>query len=207
LGRCWLGPVGIDRFNHVGAFLVGAAANPGVESQLKAIGVKYYAVTAGDIPQLADTVDKLYGSISNPDFGVATMPGIEDVVIGSMDGTDWQYALPATHWVAHMPTGLFWVHRDSIPSPTVDALKRRAGKARIYLFGGPEQISAKVASQLYQYGEVIRVSNDDPGRVQRASAGLAGGNGDRVRQDVGPRRHVRLEDHRAGPRFHARQHQ
>ena len=61
-----------------------------------------------------------------------------------------------------MPTGLFWVHRDSIPSQTIDALKRRDGKARIYLFGGPDQISAKVASQLYQYGEVIRVSNDDP---------------------------------------------
>jgi hypothetical protein len=157
-----LGPVGIDRFNHVGAFLVGAAANPGVESQLKAIGVKYYVVTAGDIPQLADTVDKLYGSISNPDFGVGTMPGMEDVVVGSMDGKGWQYVLPATHWVAHMPTGLLWVQRDSIPSPTIDALKRRAGKARIYLFGGPDQISAKVASQLYQYGEVIRVSNDDP---------------------------------------------
>jgi hypothetical protein len=157
-----LGPVGIDRFNHVDAFLVGAAANPGVESQLKAIGMKYYVVTAGDIPQLADTVDKLYGSISNPDFGVGTMPGMEDVVVGSMDGKGWQYVLPATHWVAHMPTGLFWVHRDSIPSPTIDALKRRAGKARIYLFGGPDQISAKVASQLYQYGEVIRVSNDDP---------------------------------------------
>jgi hypothetical protein len=157
-----LGPVGIDRFNHVDAFLVGAAANPGVEGQLTAIGMKYYAVTAGDIPQLADTVDKLYGSISNPDFGVATMPGMEDVVIGSMDGKDWQYVLPATHWVAHMPTGLFWVHRNSIPSSTIDALKRRAGKARIYLFGGPDQISANVASQLYQYGEVIRVSNDDP---------------------------------------------
>jgi len=157
-----LGPVGIDRFNHVGAFLVGAAANPGVESQLKAIGIKYYEVTAGDIPQLADTVDKLYGSISNPDFGVGTMPGMEDVVIGSMDGKDWQYVLPATHWVAHMPTGLLWVQRDSIPSPTIGALKRRAGKARIYLFGGPDQISAKVANQLYQYGEVIRVSNDDP---------------------------------------------
>src|SRR6476646_6797538 len=157
-----LGPVGIDRFNHVGAFLVGAAANPGVQRQLKAIGIKYYEVTAGDIPQLADTVDKLYGSISNPDFGVGTMPGMEDVVIGSMDGKDWQYVLPATHWVAHMPTGLLWVQRDSIPSPTIDALKRRAGKARIYLFGGPDQISAKVANQLYQYGEVIRVSNDDP---------------------------------------------
>ncbi len=157
-----LGPVGIDRFNHVEALLVAAAANAGVENQLKAIGVKYYVVTAGNVPQLADTVDKLYGSIENPDFGVATMPGMEDVVIGSMDGNDWQYLLPATHWVAHMPTGLFWVHRNSIPAATVAALKRRAGKARIYLFGGPDQISASVAGQLYQYGEVIRVSNDDP---------------------------------------------
>lgn len=33
-----LGPVGIKRLNDVHALLVGAAANPGVESQLKAIG-------------------------------------------------------------------------------------------------------------------------------------------------------------------------
>jgi hypothetical protein len=157
-----LGPVGIARFNNVHAFLVGAAANPGVKNQLKAIGMKSYDVTGGDIPQLADTVDKLYGSISNPDTGVATMPGMENVVIGSMDGKDWQYTLPATHWVAHMPTGLFWAHRDSIPAPTIDALKRRGGKARIYLFGGPDQISAKVANQLSQYGEIVRVTNDDP---------------------------------------------
>ncbi|MFD7159091.1 hypothetical protein ACFV9C_31155 [Kribbella sp. NPDC059898] len=157
-----LGPVGIARFNNIHAFLVGAAANPGVESQLKAIGMKYDEVTGGDIPTLADTVDKLYSSISNPDFDVATMPGMENVVIGSMDEKDWQYVLPATHWVAHMPTGLFWTHRDSLPTQTIDALKRRGGKARIYLFGGPDQISAKVAKQLYQYGEVVRVSNDDP---------------------------------------------
>jgi hypothetical protein len=158
-----LGPVGIARFHNIDVFLVGAAANTGVENQLKSIGMKYYVVTAGDIPQLADTVDKLYGSIENPDFGVPTMPGMEDVVIGSMDGKDWQYTLPATHWVAHMPTGLLWVHRDSIPQPTIDALMRRNGMmARIYLFGGPDQISPAVAKQLYKYGEVIRVSNDDP---------------------------------------------
>jgi hypothetical protein len=43
-----LGPVGMARFNNVHAFLVGAAANPGVENQLKAIGTKFYAVAAGD---------------------------------------------------------------------------------------------------------------------------------------------------------------
>jgi len=34
--------------------------------------------------------------------------------------------------------------------------------ARIYLFGGPDQISHTVARQLAQYGSIIRVTNDDP---------------------------------------------
>ena len=157
-----LGDTGISRFHNVDAFLVGAAANSGVERDLKSIGMTYVTVTGGDTATLADNVDKLYGSIQNPDTGVPTMPGAEDVFVAGMDGKDWQYALPATHFVAHMPIALQWVHRDSIPGPTIDALKRREGKARIYLFGGPDQIAPAVAKQLYQYGEVIRVTNDDP---------------------------------------------
>jgi hypothetical protein len=60
-----------------------------------------------------------------------------------------------------MATGLFWVTKNSVPQATVDALKRRDGQARIYLFGGPDQISSSVASKLSQYGSVIRVTNDD----------------------------------------------
>jgi hypothetical protein len=157
-----LGPSGIDRYNHVQAFLVGAAANSGVENQLKSIGMKYVTVTAGSVPALANTVDHLYGSIANPGTGVPVMGnGMADVVIGSTDGTDYRYLLPATHWVAHMPTGLFWVTKNSVPQATIDALKRRGGQARIYLFGGPGQISSSVASKLAQYGSVIRVTNDD----------------------------------------------
>jgi hypothetical protein len=89
------------------------------------------------------------------------MPGY-NVAIGSLDGKDWQYLLPATHWVAHMPTGLLWVHTDSVPQGTIDALKRRGGMANIYLFGGADQISAAVAKQLSQYGRIVRVTNDDP---------------------------------------------
>ncbi|MDX6569921.1 MAG: hypothetical protein QOH15_2499 [Gaiellales bacterium] len=155
-----LGPSGIARYNNVQAFLVGAAANNGVESQLKAIGVKYVTVTAGSVPDLANKVDQLYGSIQNPDTGVPVMDnGMANVVIGSTDA--YQYLLPATHWVAHMATGLFWVTKTSVPQATIDALKRRNGQARIYLFGGPDQISSSVASKLAQYGSVIRVTNDD----------------------------------------------
>ena len=157
-----LGDTGISRYNNVDAFLVGAAANSGVEKELKAIGLKYVEVTAGSVPELADKVDQLYGSIENPDTGVANMGnGMENVMIGSLDGNDYQYLLPATHWVAHMASGLLWVSKDSVPQATIDALKRRDGMARIYLFGGPRQISPAVAKQLAQYGTVIRITNDD----------------------------------------------
>ena len=163
-----LGDTGISRYHNVDAFLVGAAANPGVEKQLTAMGLKYVTVTAPNVPALANTVDQLYGSIQNPDTGVPGMGGgttmgggPENVMIGSMDGNDYQYILPATHWVSHMASGLFWVHRNSVPAATIAGLQRRGGKANIYLFGGPQQISASVAKQLSQYGNVVRISNND----------------------------------------------
>src|SRR5438270_1221165 len=114
---------GIPRYHNVDAFLVGAAANPTVEKQLTAMGLKYVTVTAPNVPALANTVDQLYGSIQDPDSGVPGMGGgttmgggPENVMIGSMQGNDYQYLLPATHWVSHMATGLFWVNRNSVPS-------------------------------------------------------------------------------------------
>jgi hypothetical protein len=163
-----LGDTGISRYHNVDAFLVGAAANSGVEHELTAMGLKYVTVTAPNVPALANTVDKLYGSIQNPDTGIPGMGGgttmgggPENVMIGSMDGNDYQYILPATHWVSHMASGLFWVHRNSVPSATIQGLQRRGGKANIYLFGGPQEISASVAKQLSKYGNVVRISNND----------------------------------------------
>jgi hypothetical protein len=157
-----LGDTGISRYHNVDAFLVGAAANANVERQLRDNGLMYATVTASDVPALANTVDKLYGSIQNPDTGVPAMNGgMENVMVGSMDGQDYKFLLPATHWVSHMASGLLWVHRDSVPGATADALKRRDGMARIYLFGGPDQISSKVADDLSHYGTVVRITNDD----------------------------------------------
>ena len=58
-------------------------------------------------------------------------------------------------------TTQLWVHRNSVPASTIAALERRHGRARIYLFGGPQQISGRVADQLSRYGTVMRVPNDD----------------------------------------------
>ena len=161
-----LKPVGIGRHDDVQAFVVGAAANPAVKKQLSSIGLKSVSVTAPNVPALANTVDKLYGSIQNPDTGVAGMGGgatmgggSGNVIIGSTSA--YNYVLPATHWVSHMASGLLWVNPNSVPSATITALKRRNGQANIYLFGGTQQISQNVAGQLAQYGRVVRVDNND----------------------------------------------
>jgi hypothetical protein len=164
-----LGPVGIARANNIRAFLVGAAANDAVRTQLTGIGMTSVSVTGADVFELSNNIDILYGRIQNPDEGVPQMEtsastggnGAENVLIGSADGKDWQFFLPATHWASHMPSGMLWVHRDSIPAPTVAALQRRNGRALIYVFAGEPQVSASVIKQLNQYGSVTRINADD----------------------------------------------
>jgi hypothetical protein len=162
-----LHPVGIGRHDDVQAFAVGAAANPGVLAALKQLGLKTETVTAGDPASLADKVDQLYGSIQNPDQGYPIMSpsatgegsSTADVVVGST--SDWQYLLPATHWVSHMPTALLWVTKDSVPQPTIDALQRRNGHAQIYVYGGPGVVSSQVIRELGKYGNISRITEDD----------------------------------------------
>jgi hypothetical protein len=162
-----LKPVGIGRANGLQAFLVGAAANPGVIAGVEQLGLKYQTVTAPDIPSLANRVDQVYGEIANPDLGYpimsnsATSEGstIADVLVGSM--SDYRFVLPATHWVSHMPTGLLWVTKDSVPQATIDALDRRNGRAQIYVFGGPGVVSSAVMRELNKHGAVSRITEDD----------------------------------------------
>ncbi len=162
-----LAPVGIGRHNGVQAFVVGGAANPAVLAALRQLGLKYETVTASNPASLANEVDKLYGSIENPDQGFPIMSGsatgegsaTADVVIGSTDA--WKFILPATHWVSHMPTGLLWVTQNNVPQPTIDALKRRLGHAQIYVYGGPGVVSSQVVRELGKYGNVSRITEDD----------------------------------------------
>jgi len=164
-----LQPVGIQRAGGLHAFLVGGAANSAVQSQLDELGLKYQAITASDDFELANQIDIVYGKIQNPPSGVPQMEGsatfggngIQDVFIGSTSA--YEFVLPITHWVSHMPGGIFWVDptSDTLPAPTVEALKRRNGQAMIYVMGGPEQVSDALVSLLLPYGAVTRLTNDD----------------------------------------------
>ena len=164
-----LRPVGIARDNDVQAFLVGAAANAAVESQLRALGLKYQTVTAPNDFQLANQIDLTYGKIENPPSGVPQMEGsatfggngIQDVFIGSTRA--YPFMLPITHWVSHMPGGVFWVDPTArtLPAATIAGLKRRMGHATIYVLGAAQQVPDALVSQLQPYGSVTRLTNDD----------------------------------------------
>ncbi|MDA3921926.1 MAG: hypothetical protein PF501_14785 [Salinisphaera sp.] len=163
-----LNPTGIVRDNDTQVIVVGAAANKGVLSKLDSMGLTHDEITASGPAKLANKIDAYYGKIEDPDTGVPTMGpvastggnGVMDVMIGSIQ--DWKFALPATHWVSHMPAGMLWVTKNGIPQATVKALKRRNGKAHIYLFGGPDQISHAIAKKLSQYGGITRIDSGNP---------------------------------------------
>ncbi len=164
-----LQPVGIARDNNVQAFLVGAAANEGVKHQLSDLGLKFQTVTAPNDFELANQIDIAYGKIQNPPSGVPQMEtsatfggnGIQDVFIGSPSA--YQFMLPITHWVSHMPGGVFWVDptASTLPESTRAGLKRRMGQATIYVLGGPQQVPDALVSQLQPFGKVTRLTNDD----------------------------------------------
>lgn len=158
-----LSPVGIARANGIQVFLVGTAASAAVKDQVAALGLKAKVVTGTDQFDLANQIDKVYGEIQGGVSGVPSMSGnaIMDVFIGSTSAAD--YMLPATSWCAHMPSGILWVdgQSDNLPAPTIEALKRRMGKAMIYIMGGPQQVSDKLVKTLADYGSVMRVTNDD----------------------------------------------
>lgn len=164
-----LHPVGVDRGDGVQVFLVGKAASGAVPGDVQAMGFKVKSITGSNEFDLADKVDAAYGAIEDGDSGVPTMMtsaagggnGVADVFVGSVDAPDMM--LPAAEWCAHMPAGVLWVDgkSDTLPQPTINALKRRNGHATIYVMGGPDVVSAKLFRSLQAYGSVGRVTNDD----------------------------------------------
>jgi hypothetical protein len=166
---------GIVRMNNTDVIAIGAAANQNVINQLATLNIAgsppvVLTVTGTDVFDIANKVDILYGSVQNPDTGVPQMGGsaseggngIMDMFVCSADGDAWQYCLPATHFSSHMPVAIQWVHQNSIPQATVEAMQRRMGRGFFYVMGGSDVISADVVKQINQYGATQRITDDDP---------------------------------------------
>ena len=83
------------------------------------------------------------------------------------------HGMGAMGWNAHMGRGFAWVYRDSIPELTKVILDRRLGDAGAYLYitGGADIVSDKVAVELGRYGLVRRIAGDDPFAANAVNAG------------------------------------
>ncbi|TCW40604.1 hypothetical protein EDC32_101250 [Laceyella sacchari] len=147
-----LKPLGSPANDGVQVILIGDFAT-NVKQQLVEKGFKVDSIAGNEPAQMANKLDAYYAEASG-----GKLP--EGVIVGSLDAP--QYTLPAANWIAHMPESLLYVKKDSIPNPTVDALKKRAGKANIYILGPEQIISKAVEEQLKEYGKVTRISGANP---------------------------------------------
>ena len=162
-----LGPVGIARTTNVDGvdtplhvILVGSVATDAVRRQLDAAGLTHHSITGSDLYDLTDKIDAFYGQVQNGTLGIPTMGnGAANVFIAHRDR--WQFMLPITHWASHMPAGVLWVDDNGVPEATGRAIQRRGNNARIYVMGGPDQISNETARELANYGTMIRITDNN----------------------------------------------
>ena len=77
-----------------------------------------------------------------------------------------QYAMPAASWAARSGEPVLFVGKDSVPKPTIDALKRNDG-ADVFALGPPTAISDKALKQVADVTKApVRIGDSDP--VQNA---------------------------------------
>jgi hypothetical protein len=98
----------------------------------------------------------------------------DEVTISALDHPDGiAHGLGPMGWNAHMGRGFGWVYRDSVPESTRKILERRYGQPGcfIYLTGGSDVISDKVAKELGYYGLVRRIEGPTPYATSAVNAG------------------------------------
>jgi putative cell wall-binding protein len=110
------------------------------------------AVLKGKDPyEVAQTIDRF--------ATVARGKPSRTVMIASGEQPD--FAIPAAAWAARSGDPVLFAQRDSLPAPTVAALKQH-DKPHILLLGPPTVISTGVEQQLGKLGKVTRIGADNP---------------------------------------------
>jgi hypothetical protein len=127
-------------------------------------GLRSTPVRGGDAFALAAAIDRVATS-------AAGKPSDTVVVVGADDPA---YAMPAAAWAAKSGDPVLFVQRDRLPGATAAAL-RRHDRPRIFVLGGPKQVSEQVLTQLGALGAVRRVDAGDPQRTAVAFARFSDG--------------------------------
>jgi putative cell wall binding repeat protein len=120
-------------------------------------GFKTAIIAGKDAYERAAAIDRF--------FSAAKGKPSADVIVAS--GERAAFAMPAAAWAARSGDSVLLAERDSVPKPTLDALKEH-DKPNIYVLGPPSVLSTKVVKQLGKLGEVRRIEGPTP--VQSAIA-------------------------------------
>ncbi len=139
-----LGPTGSAITDGNQALAIGSAAAPP--------GLRTERVSGSDPAQLAAAIDKLRQTLSGERPAHILLVGLEQP----------QLAMPAAAWAARSGDPVLFVHADSVPKPTIAALRSDRG-VPVYALGPPSAISDKALSQLHKVASgVKRVGADGP---------------------------------------------
>jgi hypothetical protein len=139
-----LGPEGSSETSDAQAFAIGQVATPG--------NLRVAHVEGASPAELAAAVEELRHRLTNsaPDH----------IVIASSD--DPGFAMPAAAWAARSGDPVLFVGRNSVPSATLDTLKRYKD-VPVYALGPRAAISDKVLKDVRKAApDVTRIAGDDP---------------------------------------------
>jgi hypothetical protein len=143
-----LGPAGSAATQGTQVFRIGGAASPS--------GVDVEHVTGRDPASIAARIDALRQKLT----------GAKPKAVLLVSDSEPQYSMPAASWAARSGDPVLFVNKDTVPKPTIEALKRDQG-ADVYALGPPSAISDKVLTNAGSAtSEVVRIGDDDP--VQNA---------------------------------------
>jgi len=143
-----LSPPGSAATDDHQAFAVGSAAAPS--------GLRTVRVSGGDPAELAAAIERLRGTLAGE-------PPQHVLLVSSEKP---EFSMPAAAWSARSGDPVLFVGRDTVPKPTLDALRRLKG-VPAYALGPPAAISDKALAQVDKVtAPVKRIGADDP--VQNA---------------------------------------
>jgi putative cell wall-binding protein len=152
-----LDPQGSSDTNDAQLFTVGDAAAPG--------GLRTTDVEGANPAEVAVAVDELRQRLTDSEP--------EHIVLVSSDAP--AYAMPAAAWAARSGDPVLFVQRDSVPTPTLDALERHKDTP-VFLLGPPSAASERVLREVERAApSVERIFGDDAVSSSIAFARFADG--------------------------------
>lgn len=159
-------PDGVLQDGNIQVYIVGYIDDSEITKIKKLLKYKIRHFNEIDPIKLAEQLDRWQAALKSdhPD----------EVVISAYDHPDGiAHGIGPMGWNAHMGRGFAWVYKDSVPEATRKILERRLSDEGnyIYLTGGSEIISDKVAKELSKYGLVRRIFGENVYESSTVNAG------------------------------------